>query len=154
MLNIQVCFHVSCVFSQCTQINTFPFRNNLVICSFLFLGSSGRFFYQRLVEFMSRWATPLRLSETVPVSIPSISRSGCCHDYCCLLLRQWTNASLHFSPRRRDTSLARADGTDQSVPGALHLPRLHQGSVWTHRHKEHDTWLRWDLFVLSYMFSD
>lgn len=145
MLNIQVSFHVFSAFSQCSQINAFPFKNNLVICCFLFLGTSGRFFYQRLVEFMSRWETPLRHSETVPVSILSTSRSGCTHDYLCLLLWQWTNASLHFSAWRRDTSLERADGADQSVPGAPHLPHHNQGSVWTHRHKKHNTWLRWDL---------
>lgn len=59
-----------------------------------------------------------------------------------LLLSQWTNASVHFSPRRCDTSLERADGADQGVPSSPHLSHLHKSSVWTHRHKKHDTWLR------------
>lgn len=70
--------------------------------SALFWWLSGRFFYQRLVEFMSRWATFWRiLSQRFPcLSQQPISLSGSSHDFCC--------CSCHSGPMRAYV-LARED---------------------------------------------
>lgn len=54
--------------------------------SALFSWLSGCFFYQRLVEFMSRWATLWRIlrQQKFPcLSQQPISLSGSSHDFCC-----------------------------------------------------------------------
>lgn len=55
---------------------------------------------------------------------------------------QWSDASVRVSQRGCHTSLERTDGTNQSVQSQIHLACFHQGSVWTHRHTKHNSWLR------------
>lgn len=52
------------------------------------------------------------------------------------------NAGVYFSEGGCHTTLEGTDGADQSVQSQIHVPGFHQRPVWTHRHEEYNSRLR------------